>query len=369
MKIAIWGAGKFGQYVCSRLRQRRDIEILYFIDKNETLQGKYIDNIEIIHPTQISDKLEIDYILVAFLGGINIYDSLNQYSKVQFGIISNSVFSNRLELKDNLLKDDNIFWIEDVEKPLLRTLETNIVDYCNLNCKGCSHFSNLYNKGEMVSFENYCSDLKKISENVNIKRFNLLGGETLLNERLTDYIEYARKVLPYTEIWVITNGLLLPRQNEMFFRCCVDNNIGIDISEYKPTSVIIDKIVELLKQYNVRYNIRDNKGDFGKNIDLEGHADVCTAMKHCRESACHFFRNGKLYKCPFAALGNKFFTHYNLDIRLECGTDIYDENLDWNKFAYDLENEPIDACKYCGEEVRFDWEVSTHPLMEEWVIN
>ena len=37
-RIAIWGAGKFGQYVCGQLKERDNIELVYFIDKNEKMK-------------------------------------------------------------------------------------------------------------------------------------------------------------------------------------------------------------------------------------------------------------------------------------------------------------------------------------------
>ncbi len=370
-RIAIWGAGKFGQYVCGQLKERDNIELVYFIDKNEKLWGKKIEDVEVITPDILNEnKVEkLDYILIAFLNGINIYEELKKYTDTQWGVINDAVFLKKLDLAMELLTDGNIFWIADSTKPLIRTLETNIVDYCNLNCKGCSHFSNLYKKGDMVSIEDYCNDLAQIAKNTNVRRFNLLGGETLLNNRIIEYITFARNVMPYAEIWIITNGLLLPKQDEIFFQCCLDNNIGIDISEYKPTALVIDKIKDVLEKYGINYNIRDNKGDFGKNIDLLGRADRCEAMKHCRQHECHFFRRGRLYKCPFEALGNKFFEHFHLDIRLDGGTDIYDEKLDWNDLVDKLEKKAIDACKYCGEEVRFKWEVSSQPTMNEWTIS
>lgn len=370
-KIVIWGAGRFGQYVCEQLKNRDNTKIVCFIDKNEKLEGKKIDGIEVVTPERLfqNSNVKIDYILIAFLNAISVYEDLAQYAGIKYGVISDVVFLRQLDLAPELLNDNHIFWISDSTKPLMRAVETNIVDYCNLNCKGCSHFSNLYKKGDMVPFEIYCRDLIQIANHINVRRFNLLGGEALLNNRLIEYMTFARNALPYSEIWVITNGLLLPKQDETFFKCCLDNNIWIDISEYKPTCLVIDEIKALLERYEIQYNIRDNKGNFGKNIDLLGRADQYEAMKHCREHACHFFRNGKLYKCPFEALGNKFFEHYDIDIRLDGGTDLYDEHLDWNDLVDKLENETVDACKYCGQEVQFTWEVSNQPAREDWIIN
>ena len=369
MKIAIWGAGNFGQYVGKQLLENKEIEIINFIDKNR--YGEEILGIKIISPGKFMMELQtkVDILLVAFMNGIEIYNELQLDKKIKLGFIKNCLFTQKIELKREILEDENIFWIEDRTKPLLPTLETNIVDFCNLNCKGCSHFSNLYQKGEMVSFENFKNDLRQIANNVHICRLNLLGGEVLLNSKLIEYMIYARDIIPMADIWLITNGLLLLKQKEDFFRCCLDKNIGIDISVYEPTSLIIEDIIKLLQKYGVKYNIRNNKGDFGKNIDLSGSADKEKAMQYCRESKCHFFREGKLYKCPFAALGNKFFEHFNLNVKFDEGDDIYDENLNWRELTNKLVNEPIEACKYCGKEERFAWEISKYPSINDWIVN
>ena len=274
----------------------------------------------------------------------------------------------RLKIKKDLLNDNNIFWVTENDKPLLKYLETNIVDCCNLNCKGCSHFSNLYNIGDMIPYESYCKDLKQISEKVNVFQFRMLGGEVFLNRKLIDYIKFTREIMPYSEIWIVTNGLLLPRQNEEFFLCCEKYQIGIEISEYEPTAYVKEQIIESIKPYDISYHFTQKIDKFGKNIVLAGNVNNNYAMEHCREHDCHFFRQGKIYKCPFEALGNKFFEYYNLDIRLQGGTDIYDEELEWDNLIFLLNNMPVDSCKYCGDELCFDWEASNRPIMEDWTI-
>ena len=364
-KIAIWGAGKFGRYVLKLLKEK-DLDIVCFIDKNLDLVNLKIDGINVIPPDylQVPNSYSIDYILIAFMNGISIYDQLSRFRDIKFGFVKDCVLIQQLDLKSDLLNDRNIFWIDSTEKPLLRALEANIVDYCNLNCKGCSHFSNLYKKGDMIAFETYCKDLWQISQKINIMQFNMLGGEVLLNEKLNEYIDYTRKTLPYTEIWLVTNGLLLPKQEEKFFNSCIKNKVGIDITEYEPTARIKNQVIDILHKYKIPFRIRENIKDFGKNIDLSGSANKVEAVKKCRENKCHFFRSGKLYKCPFEALGNKFFRYYDLNIRLDGGTDIYDEGLDWKSIVFQLENEPVDACRFCGKQKRFMWEVSNNPSMD-----
>ncbi|MGM9879416.1 MAG: hypothetical protein ACI31R_05295 [Bacilli bacterium] len=53
----------------------------------------------------------------------------------------------------------------DLSLPFLNYLETNVVDRCNLNCKGCAHFSNIYNNN-YVDLVDYERDIKLISKNL-----------------------------------------------------------------------------------------------------------------------------------------------------------------------------------------------------------
>lgn len=52
----------------------------------------------------------------------------------------------------------------------------NVVDHCNLNGKGCAHFSNIYDNN-CVDSEQYKSDLKIISEKFNLYYFRILSSK------------------------------------------------------------------------------------------------------------------------------------------------------------------------------------------------
>lgn len=373
MDIAIWGSGNFGRYIARQIKESKAYDIRYFVDSNNKLWGTKVDDIEVISPEQLQQCKtgEVEFLLVAFTDGIAIYQRLSAMKLRRFGIIHNSVYEAQLVLEANLLQDRNILWndAECLGKPLLEHLETNIVDDCNLNCKGCSHFSNLFEHGEKIPFETFCRDLKRIAENVYIYQFNLLGGEALLEDRIIDYIVFARETLPDSEIQLITNGMLIPRQKADFFKCCVEKHITISISGYLPTLRMQDQIFEVLKKNQTAYSFRPNKERFGKNIDLTGTADLYESVQRCRENKCHFLRNGKIYKCPFEALGNKLFEYYKLDLRLDGGVDIYDTELDWNMLVNDLSHKPVASCRYCGEEEKFDWNIANFPVLEDWVVN
>lgn len=370
MNIALWGTGNMGKYIEGQIRKNKNYFIKYFVDKNPSLWGKQVDGVEIISPENLQKcfSKELDFVLVAFTRAVSIYNQLLDMKINRFGFITDKVFTDQLNLENDLFQDKNILWHGATDRPLMRSLETNIVDGCNLNCRGCSHFSNLFDRDAKIPFDTFCKDLKQISEHVILRQLDMLGGEPILNDRIIEYFDFARKIFPDSEIKLITNGLLIPQQSTNFFRSCIDNNIHIIITVYKPTLALMDKISGKLEKNEVSYSFRWTKEKFGKNIDLTGSADKDKAVKSCRESKCHFLREGKIFKCPFEALGNKLFEHYGVPIKFQGGIDIYDKNLDWNKMLNDLYYNSIDSCKYCGEEEKMEWSATNAPTLDDWVV-
>lgn len=366
MNIAIWGAGKFGHFIKEQLDKREDVTFAGFIDSK--IQGSQ-NGIKIIAPSQIKDH-KIDLILVAVVNFASVLKQLPSGEIDKAGVIRGYVYKLNKKLSGNLLEDSNILWLKNIEsdRPFMDHLETNIMDSCNLNCKGCSHFSNLFTQDDHIPFEQFCNDLEKIAEHAWINRLYLLGGEPLLNKQLPNYISFARELLPLTEIEIVTNGILIPKQSENFFKCCRENDVFISISGYKPMLRMKEDIIKTLEKNEINHEFRMDVLSFGKNIDLQGEANPQNAFRACREKDCHFFRNGRLYKCPFEALGNKLFTQFDIDICFQGGIDIYDPDLNWDEAITKLDNEPISCCRYCGEEERIEWAIENHPQLEDWII-
>lgn len=369
MNVAIWGAGKFGHYIEGQLRKRNDISLVGFIDTNAHLFVE-VNGLKIMTLSQ-AREMEIDLILVAICDYTSVFTQISGEDVLKIGIIKEKVYRLGKEISPNIYDDSNIVWLKDlqIDKPILKRIDTHIMDGCNLNCRGCSHFSNLFKRGEHIPFESFCKDLLQIAKNTFICCLILLGGEALLNENLTDYIEFARSILPLAEIMIVSNGLLIPKQSEEFFECCRKNDIKISISGYKPTLLMKEDITNILEKNKVDYYFKNDVLNFGKNIDLQGRADPNEAFKMCRESDCHFFRNGKIYKCPFEALGNHLFQYYNIELRLEGGVDIYQPEINWKELVAKLDDEPTKSCCYCGKEERMEWKIEHQPKLEDWIIS
>lgn len=370
MNIAIWGAGKFGSYVGGKLIKKH--AVVCYIDNNaENMED--VLGIKVVLPSVYVEnyKHKVEAVLIAVLGYNEIYKQISRMGIEKFGIIDRLVYRYQLEIGDDILSDPNIIFQSDYaeKKFRMKKLETNVVDFCNLNCKGCSHFSNLYPYGAAIGYESFEKAIIHLSRDMFIGHFDLLGGEAFLSERLTDYIVCLRRYMPKTTITVVSNGTLIPRQSQELLSCIRENQVLVSITEYPPTTKLRSEIINTLETAGIMYEFRKVAETFGKNIDLAGGNDPYKAQTECRESRCHFLRNGKIYKCPFSALGGHFFDYYNIPLHFEEGVDIYDEKLALGQALKKLDTEPIALCEYCGKEERFAWEVSSKPESVEWIIS
>ena len=142
---------------------------------------------------------------------------------------------------------------------VLEYLEVKIIENCNYRCSGCAGWGNIAQR-EVYDIEQYECDIKRISELFShVKMLHILGGEPLLNERVTDYITIAREYLKDTEIYLITNGTLLHTKDDDFFQCVKENDVKVHISHY-PVEKDMNKIdiaCTMLKERNMRFEIID----------------------------------------------------------------------------------------------------------------
>lgn len=364
------GAGKFGRYVGKRLNEI--CHIICYID-NQPADKEELFGKRVVSPDEYMMKYEheTDAVLVAIMDWCSVYEQICQIGIKRFGVIDGCVFRYQLTISNDIIQDSHIYWDKDFEgkQTYMKTLETNVVDFCNLNCKGCSHFSNLFPKGAMAGFESFEKDIRYLSDKVFVGHFDLLGGEPFLSDNLIQYVKCLRYYMPKTSITIVSNGILIPRQSAELLSYISANGVLISMTGYPSTLKLKGAIEDTLKKYGIIYEFRRSVETFGKNIDLSGENNPYIAQTKCRESECHFLRNGKIYKCPFSAMGNYFFDKYRIPLHFEEGVDIYDETNDLQRALRILDTKPVRQCNYCGEEEQIPWEISNTPECSEWIVN
>lgn len=278
----------------------------------------------------------------------------------------------------------NIFWFRGIEyqtsggtfieeqcvsckkwdKNTLKQAEVHVMDSCNLNCRGCTHFSPLFKNG-MPDFEKRIHGLTILKNRVShLISLYLLGGEPLLNTELKKYVSYVRQIFPDTEIIIVTNGILIPSMIEELADSIVSNKVKISISEYIPTHKIIDRIENVLRQKKVIYNLRriDVKLKFNLPLSL-GKRSI--EEKYCLSNGCVIVHDGKVARCPTLMLINEFNERFETNLPDDGIYDI--ESMPYGQDFIQLMKQDVPLCRNCVK-YHVDWaQCLSEPCIDDWV--
>ncbi len=231
-------------------------------------------------------------------------------------------------------------------------IEIHLAEHCNLNCFSCTHFSQLADEEyyDLTSFENDIKRLSQITDGL-INRFHLMGGEPLLNKNCKDYFYIVRKYFKYSAIWLVTNGILLNKQEDDFFISCQKNNIEIHPTKY-PINIDWDSIKKICKKYNIPlifFNNEEVEKESRKNIlSLEGKMDPFENFLNCYlGSNCIALNCGKIFTCGLSSNINHFNKKFNTNLKITQYDyiDIYSVNN--YKEILEFLSKPIPFCRYC----------------------
>ncbi len=256
------------------------------------------------------------------------------------------------------------------------TFEVHIIDSCNLNCAGCSHFSPLAKADSAYPLEEYEKDLTRMGELFanNVKRLRILGGEPLINPRVCEYLEISRKCLPNANLELVTNGTLLERMPQEFFDSCVKNNIKIRVSVY-PIKFDYDKVEKYVKAKGVNieiYGVRSNDDSWmSMGLSKTDLLDYKKTFLECPyANDCINLIHGKLCFCSNAAyisIFNEFFgeSYDDSNTCISIHEHTRDEILEFLRT-------PNEFCKYChvndNKNTLGKWSVSKKEK-QEWTKN
>lgn len=279
------------------------------------------------------------------------------------------------ELEEKIESQEKAF-LRFVPKPCLDYVILNILDHCNLKCKGCDHFACIADP-YFVSYETIHADLNRLSEIFHgdyIMQIGVMGGEPLLHPDLLKILKDVRDHFPYTIIRLTTNGLLLLKQKDDFWRVCRENNVVIVNTKY-PINLKYDKIRERAESEGVKFQYFEGTGDhvikksFKKRINLNGTGNPVENFANCyAANQKNFLMEGKLYGCPFVCQSYRIFNNkfqQNLRMTESDFLDIY--KVKDMQEIFDFAARPKFYCRYCsGVSPLFEWTRSKKEIWE-WV--
>jgi len=235
----------------------------------------------------------------------------------------------------------------DNSKPRLDYLEIEISNICNLNCKGCSEFSNLVCEVNQVDHNAFRRDLERIKYFFwGVGKIRLLGGEPLKNPDFIKFIKTAREIYPDSDLRLVTNGLLIPVLKNNDLEEIKKLNCSFDVSNYPPTKRILKTIKNRLNQSGIVYHISTPVRFFFKLFLPEPLESPDESYKNCLFTHCHSLGGGYLSACSHQFWAYRLNTVFDLNYPVEEKIDIY--RTSYSGWELDeIFKKPLDFCRYC----------------------
>ena len=266
--------------------------------------------------------------------------------------------------------DDNSFeWIE-ITKPRLDYIEYHISFHCNLNCKGCSHFSNLIREPRFGDYDQFVNDISRLRDLFwGISKIRLMGGEPVLNKQLPDFVYAARQAFPDADIRIVSNGLMIREDQKELFKAMRECAVFFDISTYPPTSHLLSRLNEICGKEHVRLTVTPPVNEFSASLDLTGTSDPAVSFDTCPARHCVYLCNGKISTCIMPQIIDVYNKEYGTDIKAGESDviDLYEEGLKGIDLIERLKK-PMEICRYCSSRRRvFEWKPGNDPQMDDWV--
>lgn len=240
--------------------------------------------------------------------------------------------------------------------PVLDYLEVEIVNFCNLNCKGCADFCNLVTEKSFYPPDEFQRDMKRMRELFcGIKKFRLMGGEPLLNNELCQYVRIAKEYFPQTDLRITSNGLLIPKLSKETLKILHDFDVWFDISNYPPTRKILNEISLILNDAGVGFEIGFPMNYFFRTMKEERHENGELAFKNCMFTHCHMLGSGKLAPCSYAWCAPRFNEYFKTSLPEDDFFDIYSDVS--GKEIINAFSAPHKFCNHCSMAmIPYRWE-------------
>lgn len=268
--------------------------------------------------------------------------------------------------------------IDELEKSILRLtprpilkLGFHLVDACNLNCRGCFHFSPLARRGEgmwLADPDEFERDMERLSELAKggLSTITLFGGEPLLHPQAYKFPYIVKKYFPDAFVEFMTNGLLIPQQDDKFWKSIEENDVNIAWGKYPVKAEVNEQIEMTLKQKCRKcrnFTQEENKVLSKQVYDFDAHGergqrgqnDGRYQWIHCwAANTCIQLRNHRIYPCVQSAylpLLTEFFGLKNV-VSDRDGIDIF-EAKDYSEIMNFIAK-PIPCCRFCRIDKQVD---------------
>ena len=362
----IWGGGMVGTQLCDYFLQN-GYNVDFLVDNSNYLDNAKYRDITIHNAYYLKNVTGIE-----------------KYNFIIASVKSHVIDDILCDLANYGIKEDHIYDFRSLPfllsdyKNSARTVrrkfgaQVHIVDQCNLNCRGCDHFSPI-SDNHFIDIEKYEQDIRRLLElfGDDFIEVSLLGGEPLLNPDIEKIVKLTRDILPKARIDIITNGILLKDMPESFWQTSKECNVVIKPTKY-PIKAPYEWAENKAKTLGIQFEYMSSepvKLLWKEALDIQGTEDKDCTFDHCGEAnACVTLEDGKIYTCSVAAYVKHFEKYYNIKLKYSHtgGIDIY-KAKDAEEIMRFIAS-PTDMCRHCNimeKTYNNPWGISKKEI-EEW---
>lgn len=251
-------------------------------------------------------------------------------------------------------------------KPRINEMGIQIVDHCNLNCKGCLHFCHKEQMPYFYAPNNYKCDLLRLTSLVKLSGIRIYGGEPLLHGELSRIITISHEIVPDAKIRLFTNGLLLRSIPESLTTVLREHKVIIVWSVYPVfDEEAYSATCKVLSAAGLSYHAERTE-KFYACMRQEGDIDPDYAFSRCNGRNCHVMQDGKISLCP-APMVAKIMTKFGFNHDISDGLlDIYDMTLTGEQVKQFLHS-PHSMCRFCTAPSYFSWQQQSNIVtLDDW---
>ena len=230
-------------------------------------------------------------------------------------------------------------------------LEFVVTDWCNLNCRGCGHYSPLARK-EFAPIDELRKTMAALGRACggDIESAYLIGGETLLYPDLNEAMEALRSAFPTAKLYIFTNGLLLPRMDDDFWASARKYDFVMALTRY-PIRFDYDAAEALCAAKGVRCEVfadRNLEGSFFKfPLDPAKKQNGRMAHFRCYNRGCISVLGDKVYPCSISGCVGHLNKALGTNFRHEEGDYIAVGDVRSARDIKRLRDRVVPFCSYC----------------------
>lgn len=215
-------------------------------------------------------------------------------------------------------------------------LDVNVCRHCNMRCNSCSHGSP-FTKAWYMTLEMIERDLAALKPILKPQMITIVGGEPTLHPKLVEIIKLVKQIRIDDRCMVITNGKLLPKMTEDFWK---ELEI-LKISIYGNTDPAVIELAKA-KVEEFKYDlVSEEFPEFFQQFDVV--PDGSSFYKCPWKTDCYTVHDGYFYLCPQSAFFPGTFLGLDPVVDGLSLTDITEEKLE----AFMTRTTPLKSCHNC----------------------